>query len=548
MKKVLLFLFFLLLVQGVYAQINWGDYSQTYPEGTLNRPSVVALILAVRKNNDSFMNSKDVNNNVFDLLAKDTSLDSAYRRIGPATLVYRSIFDSAQAHLFLHGVNSGNAAAYEFRVVDYPTNRMLISWSDINRFIDSTTARNSGFSGIAYLGGYTAPLGHTLVVNVRKKGNRQILANALITSSSIKPTIANVYTSDNLDAFFKKLQYPWAREESPGQVIPPTEPLTLPATNTNLILYLNAAIYHKEQVQYELIRDGHIVRPWAVNEYDNSFIWLKDYSPGTYQLNIRYAVQPQHVTTYHFEVEPAWYQSQQFKFLTGIFVVACLGALVFLVLFLQQKQKSRRELSNKTKLQLELKAIYAQLNPHFVFNALSSIQGLINKHDIEGANNYLSNFARLMRESLTNSNKEEVALHEEMQVLDTYLSLERLRFGFQYQIAVDDSINRYDTNIPALLVQPLVENAVKHGVSALQKVGSIDIRFDKIGDTMIVQIADNGRGFSAEASTGGFGLKLTRDRIKLLNELNPAQPILLEIESHLLSGTRINLRFNHWFS
>ena len=547
MRKVLLFLFFLLPKQAIYAQINWANYSQSSPGGTRDNPSAVAFIVAVREEYDSFSKT-DADKNVFTILAKDSSLDSAFRRLGPATMVNRSAFDTAQAHFFLPAVHPQNAVVYEFRVTDYPTNHVLVPWRTINRFTDSASIQTTGLPKMAYLGGYKAPFGHTLIVTVRRKESRQLAAASLVTWKTIRPRISTVYTSDNLNAFFRKLQYPWAREESQGQVIPPTEPLTLPATNTNLILYLNAAIYHKEQVQYELVRDGHVVRTWAVNEYDNSFIWLKDYSPGTYQLNIRYAVQPQHVTTYHFEVEPAWYQSQRFKFLTGIFVAACLGALVFLVLFLQQKQKSRRELFNKTKLQLELKAIYAQLNPHFVFNALSSIQGLINKHDIEGANNYLSNFARLMRESLTNSNKEEVALHEEMQVLDTYLSLERLRFGFQYQIAVDDSINRYDTNIPALLVQPLVENAVKHGVSALQKVGSIDIRFDKIGDTMIVQIADNGRGFSAEASTGGFGLKLTRDRIKLLNELNPAQPILLEIESHLLSGTRINLRFNHWFS
>lgn len=200
------------------------------------------------------------------------------------------------------------------------------------------------------------------------------------------------------------------------------------------------------------------------------------------------------------------------------------------------------------KLQLELKTIYAQLNPHFVFNALSSIQGLINQQDIQGANNYLSDFARLMRESLTNSNKEEISLHEEIRGLETYLKLEQLRFGFAYQISLDDSIQRYDSSIPALLLQPLVENAVKHGVSTLGKDGRVDIHFDRNGDTMIVRIADNGKGFLSETPSTGFGLKVTRDRIKLMNELNRSQPIQLEITPRSPLGTEIILRFNHWFA
>ena len=101
-----------------------------------------------------------------------------------------------------------------------------------------------------------------------------------------------------------------------------------------------------------------------------------------------------------------------------------------------------------------------------------------------------------MRESLANSHKDEVSLHEEIQSLDTYLRLEQLRFGFQYQITLDPAINRFDTSIPALLVQPLVENAVKHGVSALQEAGRVTIDFRRTGETMIVYVADNGRGWA----------------------------------------------------
>ncbi len=92
-------------------------------------------------------------------------------------------------------------------------------------------------------------------------------------------------------------------------------------------------------------------------------------------------------------------------------------ALLLVVLFARQRQKNREAESNKTKLQLELKAIMRSSTRTFVFNALSSIQGLINKQDITGANRYLSDFARLMRESLTNSNKSEIPLSEEIRIL-----------------------------------------------------------------------------------------------------------------------------------
>ncbi|MEZ0607311.1 sensor histidine kinase [Fibrella sp. WM1] len=543
MKKIALLLLLLWLTQPACGQIDWSAYSQSFLDGATDNPATVALILAIPMNNNSFWTLHETCPQLDKLVN-----DSSFRQVRPAHLVTRTTFDTARAQFFLHGVTPKNAAAYQFRVIDYPTNRVVVPWQQIDRFTEDTLNQRAGLPQMGYLGGFKAPLQHTLIVDVRNVGSGQIIASSLIAWVAIKPSISSVYTSDNLNDFLKKLQYPWARETRRSPLQQPGEPLTLPSTNTNLVLVLNAAIYHKEQVQYELIRDDEVVIPWQNNEYDNSFVWLRDYAPGTYQLNIRYTAQPLHVTSYPFVVEPAWYQSYGFKIMMGIVVAACLGALLFLLLYVQQKQKSRAELAKKTKLQLELKAIYAQLNPHFVFNALNSIQGLINKQDIQGANNYLSDFARLLRESLANNNKDEISLHEERQTLDTYLKLEQLRFGFQYEITLADSINPYESSIPALLLQPLVENAVKHGVSALGEAGRIQVRFDRINDTMLVQISDNGNGFRADAPTGGFGLKLTRDRIKLLTELNREQPITLDIAANSPAGTTLTLRFNHWFA
>ncbi|MBO0931372.1 sensor histidine kinase [Fibrella aquatilis] len=548
MNKATSFLFLLLLTtQTAHAQFDWGKYSHSFPDGTTDNPSVVGIIAAVPKPNDSYWDMKASTDKLAQLAG-----DSLFRGFPLADIVARTTFDTARVHFFLHGVTPKNAAEYQFRVKEYPGQTVLVPWGSPHRFTESN---RRDWPQMAYLGGFTAPLGHMISVEARQTGNQQLVGASLIAWVPISPAISSLYTSNNLDAFLKKLQYPWAKETDAGtgslsgRVDKPSDPLTLPATNRNLIFYLtDAEIYSKEQVQYELIWDGQVIRPWQSNEYDNSFIWLKDYTPGSYRLNIRYTVQPQHVTSYYFAVQPAWYQSLWFRSMVGLFITACLGAGAFGVLFVRQKQKNREAVANKTKLQLELKAIYAQLNPHFVFNALSSIQGLINTGDIQGANTYLADFARLMRESLANSNKEELSLDKELQGLDTYLKLEQLRFGFRYQLTLDEAINQFDTSLPALLLQPLVENAVKHGVSALREVGLITVRFDKTGEAMTICITDNGRGFDASQPTGGFGLKLTHDRIKLLNELNSEQPIQLTINQLVTNGTEVLLRFNNWFA
>lgn len=446
----------------------------------------------------------------------------------------------------MHGMNKNNAGLYQFRVMEYPGQKIIVPWKTISQFTDSSLIRKSGLPQMAYLGGYKAPLGKMLIVDVKKIGQRSMVATSLVAWESIRPAVSSIYTSADLDIFLQKLQYPWAKSRAPAPAQYSLNNLKLPATNNNLIFVLNANILKKDQVQYELIRNNKVIRPWHDNEYDNSFIWLKDFSPGQYLIRMRYTVQPQHVAEYNFDVEPFWYQSFWFRALVFCAVAATICFFLFVYLLIRQRSKTRQESSNKQKLQLELKTLYAQLNPHFVFNALSSIQGLINSHNLKGANEYLSDFALLMRKSLMNSNKEEMSLHQELQTMKTYLKLEQLRFGFHYSIHVDDDIDLSTTSLPALLWQPLLENAVKHGVATLQQNGRITIRFDKVDNTLLINITDNGKGMRSDESNGGFGLKLTRDRIKLLNELNSEQPITFAFNK-LTSGTGLTLTFTNWF-
>jgi len=541
MKQAILFLCcWLLTIGAAYSQINWGEYSQSFPDRAMDQHSTVALILAIPKENNSFWLTNE-NSLYFNELSKD----NAFLAIRPNDIISRTTFDEKPAHFFLHGVNSKNAHLYQYRVTAYPENKVVVPWMAVNRFTDSVLIKISGLPRMAYLGGYKAKLDHLLIMDVRNIETNQIVATALIAWESIRPLISNVYTSQNFDAFLKKLQYPWSavNEFTDTNV----EPIKLPFSNSNIIFFLKANIYNRKQVQYELIRNRKIFSPWRNNDYDNSFVWIKDCPPGDYKVRIRYTAQPQHVTEHQFKVEPAWHQTNLFKIIAGLFIAAIIVTVLFVILFARQRKRTQQELAKKTKLQLELKAIYAQLNPHFIFNALGSIQGLINQQDIKGANSYLSDFARLMRESLQNNSKDNISLKEELRMLDTYLRLEQLRFGFGYHIIVDPEINSYETSIPALLLQPLVENAVKHGVSALQARGIITVAFKRTPDHMVITVTDNGNGFPTDKITGGFGLKLTKDRIKLLNDLKPNQFIEFALANVEPSGLQTTLTFNHWF-
>lgn len=414
---------------------------------------------------------------------------------------------------------------------------------------------------MAYLGGYKTELSNDIVVDIRKKGNNEILTSAVVHWEPISPILLNIYTANELNEFLKRLKEygamrlsteeigKWKKQYAVDQLdeissLP--KKLVVASTDNNLIFYLRAEIYNKDQVEYELVKDKKIIRPWNKNEFDNCFIWLKNLLHGEYLLRIRYSVQRENITEYPFIVETAWYQSASFKIIIGILTATFLGFVIFLILLIKQRQKTVKELSKKVKLQLELKSIYAQLNPHFVFNALSSIQGLINKQDIQGANKYLADFASLMRDSLTNTNKDQTTLNEEIITLETYLKLEQLRFGFKYYVNVNE-INIYDTEIPPLLLQPLIENAVKHGISSLKEKGMVNIDFIRNSNDMIVTIKDNGGGFEYTEELNGYGLKLTRDRIKLLNQILSEQSIELLIDKMSPLGMLVSLTFRKWF-
>lgn len=557
MKKLIVLLIPLVLItKAGRSQIIYSTYSQSYPQGTTDKPGNIGIVTCELELNNAFWSvSPSVQTRNY--LQEDT----AFLRNRPTDFVAINTFDTCKAHFFLHGVNKANAALWEYRVTIF-NGKTLVPWSPVTQFSNKLVDAMSAYGQMAYLGGYYPGIGNWIVVDARKKGSREIEATSVVAWQTIAPRVTNIYTPDELNLFLSRLARPWSPKLTPEEAykwhsrytdaemdmqtgIP--KKFVAEANENNLIFSLNTEIYKKEQLEYQLVRDNNVVVPWKANDFDNGFIWLRDLKPGDYKLNMRFTAQREHPYTYPFVVKSVWYESIWFKMVVWLLSALLVGFVILYVKYLRQKEKTAKEQSNKNKLQLELKAIYAQLNPHFIFNALSSIQGLINKQDIKGANTYLADFAKLLRESLNNSNNEQTPLKQELVILDTYLKLEQLRFGFKYEIDIDENINVYETDIPPLLLQPLVENAVKHGVSDLDDKGDVSLRIQKKQDDMEVLIADNGPGFSSAMTTSGFGLKLTNDRIKLLNEMLNGQQIVMEIKGNSPSGAKIYLTFKNWF-
>ncbi|WP_211710202.1 sensor histidine kinase [Mucilaginibacter xinganensis] len=233
--------------------------------------------------------------------------------------------------------------------------------------------------------------------------------------------------------------------------------------------------------------------------------------------------------------------------LRAVILMAFITAFIIVLLFTYYRQRQKRtleaEAQNRQIATLQLQSVRSQLNPHFMFNALAGIQNLMNKNEIELANKYLARFARITRNVLDDGNKELTSIEHETDLLNDYLQMEQLRFGFAFDINVDDIDQQIE--IPAMLLQPFVENAVKHGVSTLKDKGKITVGIAKNNADLILTVADNGGGFIGETTTG-MGIKLCKERIKLLNGIYKNSSILLHKNVQSNNGTLITIELKNW--
>ncbi|MEA3444369.1 MAG: histidine kinase, partial [Bacteroidota bacterium] len=192
------------------------------------------------------------------------------------------------------------------------------------------------------------------------------------------------------------------------------------------------------------------------------------------------------------------------------------------------KQKHKQEKLMLKNIEIEQHLLRSQMNPHFIFNSLNSIQGLISCNDSYQAEVYLSKFAQLVRSILENSKKTTVSLSEDISNLKLYLDLESMRFGdsFEYKLIIDPLVDAEEVVVPPLLVQPFVENSIKHGLIKLSdRKGEIRIDYFRQGNSLVCTVEDNGIGRAASAKLKNrnsnhksLGMKVTQERLDSLNK------------------------------
>ncbi|MCC7231666.1 MAG: histidine kinase [Bacteroidia bacterium] len=312
------------------------------------------------------------------------------------------------------------------------------------------------------------------------------------------------------------------------------------ASHNNLHIEFNAVSYRsKGNITYQYLLSGGsdtITSMTMAREVE--FLSLP---PGTYQFSVMArnssGIWSKIPAEIHFKILPPWYN-------TWIFRALLLVTLLFVIFFayrlrLKKLQKDYR--IERKQAELQLTAMRAQMNPHFIFNVMNSIRNFMQHHDTGSAEKYLISFSKLVRYTLDHSGVQEVSLEDELNALKSYSELEMQRFeqGFKFDIYVEDGIDTSDYMLPALLLQPFVENAIKHGISGLDRQGCISVRVGKENDRIKVIIQDNGRGIDKPLVTGEripgdvpHGMSLTFERILAYNKAFGRQ-----MEARICAGT-----------
>jgi two-component system, LytTR family, sensor kinase len=225
------------------------------------------------------------------------------------------------------------------------------------------------------------------------------------------------------------------------------------------------------------------------------------------------------------------------------------------------KKEREADMERMRGVQLQHRALRAQMNPHFMFNLLNAIQSYVNAGDADVAGNYLAKFANLMRDSLENSDKDVITLEAEIEFLANYLELnQRLRFENRliFRIEIDDEVETDFFRVPSMIVQPYVENAIEHGLKSIQN-GILTVKFSMYDDdNLLCVIEDNGigrkkAGERKEASQNikkrqSMGTSITEDRLRYLHESLEQSDIefvktidLFDPETQTPSGTRVEV-------
>jgi len=292
--------------------------------------------------------------------------------------------------------------------------------------------------------------------------------------------------------------------------------------NVFTIELLSSDLINPERYSYQCMLVGYD-KDWVDIDNKQRIVRYAAVPSGKYKLKYRIGNRTgtwsEKTSSISFKIKGPYYLT--WWFITLIIVI--FSVLLFIIIKKREFDLKQRHRN----LELQQRLFRLQMNPHFMFNSLLAIQNFIYKHDRKEAGNYLSDFAQLFRLILNNSKSEFIFLEKEIETLNLYLKLQSLRYPdkFTYNIYIDAKIDTDYIMIPPMLAQPMIENALEHGIFYKKGKGNIDIRFIFKGSKLLFEVEDNGVGLTlakqnsiTEPNHKSSAIDITRERIKVLGK------------------------------
>ena len=265
--------------------------------------------------------------------------------------------------------------------------------------------------------------------------------------------------------------------------------------------------------------------------FNKSLATFSDLKGGVNNVILRALVDDEliRIKNITFEIEKKWVEKWSSRLLLTLGLLFLLSGIYFLrISRIREKAKLENDF-NKRISEVKMAGFRSQMNPHFMFNSLNSINQFIVKMEPQKASEYLSKFSNLMRQVLTNSSSQLVTLESDINALNLYLDMERLRFGdkFSFTLEIDKNIDPKDCLIPPLLIQPYVENAIWHGLMPLGDGGKLTISVLQVNDQIKISVNDNGVGRVKSLKTNqdkivkskSMGMEITKNRLALVESV-----------------------------
>ncbi|NOT36075.1 MAG: histidine kinase [Saprospiraceae bacterium] len=314
---------------------------------------------------------------------------------------------------------------------------------------------------------------------------------------------------------------------------------------------------NSNQVKYTYLLEGND-KEWS-EPHNRNYISFSGLKPSKYVLHLKAinnsGIESSSITKFPFIITPPFWNTWWFR---SLFLTFLGGIVIFFLRFriqnIKQEEKQKQEFQKKIG-DVEMKALRAQMNPHFIFNSLNSVQKYILKKDHHTAAQYLTKFARLMRLILDHSDQNYIMISSELELLRLYIEMESLRFdqAFVCHFEIDPKLNAEVSEIPSMLVQPYVENAIWHGLLHKEEPGNLYLKFLlKSEDLLEVVIEDDGIGRTKATELKSkqvlkkksYGMQITGSRIAILNRIHQIETkIIIEdlVKDNKPSGTRITI-------